>query len=242
MDIATSALGPTRTSVHLTDQAEVAIRLARSLVGGTEGPANVAHLVAGIAGEPEGLAGTILRQRLGEIAPRILGHPAVGARSLPALETAFVALPITDHPAWTLELLHAAVRVGGQDLDYLLSDCGVGLTTSAPYLTPVMPSPAAAEHTAVSPETFGRMSLLDRAFSRDADLAVARTRAAGGDSRSLLAWLGADAATTAALSAAPPVTVDRVVQRASLNDVSVQTTDLITAIMHLSLRAALDRF
>lgn len=227
----------------LTDQAVVALHMADGLAGGTaasRGP-TVAHLVAALAGEPEGLAGTVLRQRFGDVAPRIALHEAVGAAALPPARTAFVALPVLDRPCWTLELLAAARRVGGDDLDFLLQGCGVNLTGFAEDLEPHMPSPAALPELTGAPETFGRLGLLGRGFSDDADLAVARTRASGGDSRQLLAWVGADAETQAALASAPPVDLDRVVARAAVAGAPVQSSDLVTAITHLSLRAALDQ-
>jgi hypothetical protein len=220
----------------------VAVHLAEGLAaqGRADRPATVAHLVAALAGEPEGLAGTVLRQRFGDVAARLALHPAVGAAALPAVRTAFVAVPVLDRPCWTLELLAAARRVGGEDLEALLEDCGINLAGFADDLHPVIPTPDEVGESAGAPETYGRLSLLSRGFSADADLAVARTRAAGGDSRALLAWLGAAEETRAALAAAPAVAVDRVVARAAVAGAPVQGTDVVTAITHLSLRAVLD--
>ncbi|CAN5354128.1 hypothetical protein BH23ACT9_BH23ACT9_23990 [soil metagenome] len=227
-----------RQGTRLTDQAAVGVHMAEALASGNP---SVAHLVAGLAGEPEGLAGVLLRQRFGDAAPRIALHQSLDAASLPPLSTAFVALPVLDRPCWTLELLQAARRVGGEDLDALLDMCGIVL---APYDTDLEHrtiAPEEVEETVEVPETFGRMSLLDAGFSHGADLAIARTRAVGGDSHALLAWLGADTPTVEALATAPPVPLDAVVARARLSDMAVDGHDLITAITHLSLRAALGR-
>ncbi len=226
-------------TVHLTDQASVAVHMAMALA--TDGRANVAHLVAGIAGEPEGMAGTLLRQWFGEAGARLAVHPAIGARSLPPLRTAYLALPVTDRPCWSLELLAAARRVGGEDLEFLLQECGVDLDPHADELVHRLPDQRAVEEHGEVAETYGRLGLLARGLSRDADLAVARARAADGDSRSLLRWLAVDEATLTALGSAPPVPLDAVVDRACRAGPDVRAADLVTAITHLSLRAALDR-
>lgn len=228
---------------RLTDQALVAVHLALSLAAPGPGP-NVAHLVAGLAGAPEGLAGSLLRLQSGDVGPRIALHPSVAAASVPSLATAYIALPVLDRPCWTLELLRAARWVGGEDLDFLLQDCGVDLGSYSDDIGHHMPGPIEVGEALDAPETYGRLSLLDAGFSQDADLAVARARAHGGDSRDLLAWVGADGATRAALAGAPAVSVDAVVARASLGGgltMPIGGTDLVTAITHLSLRAALDR-
>ena len=159
---------------------------------------------------------------------------------MPPLRTAYLALPVTDRPCWTLELLEAARRVGGEDLAFLLDECGIRLDDH-PDLTHRVPTARSVEEDGQAGETFGRMSLLDAGFSWEADLAIARARAADGDSRTLLRWLAVDEATFAALSAAPSVSLNAVVARASLSDMGVEGSDLVTAITHLSLRAALDR-
>jgi hypothetical protein len=202
---------------------------------------NVAHLVAGLAGEPEGMAGVLLRQRFGETAPRIALHPSLGAASLPPLATAYIALPVLHRPCWTLEVFQAARRVGGEDLEFLLETCGIDLAWMGEEFAPRLFEPADLGEQPEAPETFGRLSLVDAGFSHDADLAVARTRAHGGDSRDLLAWLGADAATREALATAPPVPLDAVISRARLSDMAVGGADLVIAVTHLSLRAALHR-
>lgn len=236
-------------SVQLTDQALVAVRMAGSLAQGPQSSArhhgvrgpNVAHLVAGLAGEPEGMAGQFLRRAFGETAARIALDSAIDAAALRSLSTAYVALPVLDRPCWTLELLQAARRVGGEDLAFLLEGCGIDLDLHAEELAHRMPGPSDVGELLEGPETFGRLSLVDVGFSHEADLAVARTRAHGGDSRDLLAWLGADDATRQALASAPPVPVQAVVDRARLSDMAVDSRDLVTAITHLSLRAALKR-
>lgn len=227
------------TSTHLTDQASVAVHLGQALAVGEGSRPNVAHLVAGLMGEPEGMAGSFIRQRFGEVAPRIALHPGLTARSLPVLPTAFVALPVLSRPAWTLELLHAARRVGGDDLEFVLTDCGVSLSMIDDDLRPWMPDQHVNDEYSTPVETFGQFSLSGRHFDRAADLAVARTRAQGGDSHTLLRWLDVDEATRNALANAPAVPLDEVIQRAGLSEMRIETSDLVTAVTHLSLRAAL---
>jgi hypothetical protein len=232
----TSTASPT---VQLTDQALVAVRMAQSLAG--DARPTVGHLLAGLAGEPEGMAGRLLRQRFGETAARIALHDEVASPDLVPLSTAYVAVPVLDRPCWTLELLLAARRVGGTTLDELLQSCGIDLVGAAGELDPRMPTAADLDEGDDGPETFGLLSLVDVGFTHAADLAVARTRAHGGHSHHLLDWLGADSATCAALATAPAVPVQAVVDRARLSDMAVEDSDLVTAITHLTLRAALDR-
>lgn len=232
------------TVPRLTDQALVAVHVGTALATGAGTTPNVAHLVAGLAGAPEGMAGRVLRQRFGEVAPRLALQPALDAASLPRLDTAYVALPVLDRPCWTLELLHAARRVGGEDLEFLLQASGVDLAWIEDDLRHRMPGALEVDDDVAVAETFGRLSLVDAHFTAAADLAIARVRAHGGDSRALLTWLGADEPTRAALQGAPAVAVEAVVARAALGGgatIAVDGRDLVTAITHLSLRAALDR-
>ena len=240
----------------LTDQAQVAVALAESFGGADPRgrPATVAHLVAAIAGEPEGIAGTTIRHEVGDLAARIAVHPASTAAALPRARIALVAVPVMDRPAWTSDLLTAALRVGGTDLEALLEDEGwpsgsSGRWRPRPGLdggwrVPLDPDTAGEE--VVDPETFGRFGLL-HVLSDAADLAVARTRAAGGDSRTLLGWLHADETTRTALAQVPAVPVDDVIaealRRARSRDDGdrVDVRALEAAVTHLSVRAAMDR-
>ncbi len=236
---------------RLTDQARVAVLLARSLPAPgpdrAARPATVAHLVAALAGEPEGIAGIRLRQQSGEVAARVASHPFVAARSLPPLDTVNVALPVQDRPVWTLELLHAAVRVGGEDLAHLLGECGVAVAalsmTDAEETEAVnpswMPCPSTVAEGTVGPETYGLGSLRPDGYSAEADRAVAITRALSGDSHDLLRWIDPDDETAATLLAAEPSSLQAVLDLRAERGGTTGTDDLVVAITHLSIRAAL---
>ena len=106
---------------RLTDQAAVAVALARAAAG--ERPATVADLLAGLAAEGEGRAGTRLRDRASAaavLADRARTTPA------PALEEAIraAASRAGDRAATTVDLLDAAVTVGGAEVADLLDGAG----------------------------------------------------------------------------------------------------------------------
>ena len=228
------------------------MRLAESLtaLGGQDvsRPPNVAHLVAGLAGEPEGIAGMCLRQQSGEVAARIASHPSVGARALPTLTTAFIAAPVTDRPIWTVELLAAASRVGGEDLGHLLDQCSLEISTitqdvvaaGTAMIEQWLDGPAEVDESTLSPETFGLGSLRAVGYSADADRAVAITRARAGDSRVLLTWLQPDEETAGVLSRARPVPLEAVLDLRRKRGGPTSVADLVTAITHLMVQASLD--
>ena len=105
---------------RLTDQAAVAVAVARAAVAGEP---TVAHLLIGLATEPEGRAGRRLRERTTAVSLLIAraGHcpaPPLGA----ALTTAAANCP--GRAVSTVDLLDAAVRTGGSDISDLLEQVG----------------------------------------------------------------------------------------------------------------------
>ncbi|AXV06251.1 hypothetical protein DVS28_a1558 [Euzebya pacifica] len=217
----------------LTDQALVAVHLARSLADGES--AGAAHLVAGLLGEPEGVAGRRVRRLTGgEPAVRLTEHPGLHAPGLPRLSHALVALPVTDVPAWTTDLLRAAIRVGGDDLDDLLSATGLDTTVAAALEEP--PPPAEDEEDAG--ETFGRGSFTARGLDRAADEAVSRALAHSTSSRALVPRLMLDEVERSALANLPEVSIDLVVQRAlDTRGDHVSLRDLATCMVSVALEA-----
>lgn len=107
--------------VRLTDQALVAVGLARAL--SAERPVTVAHLLAGLAAEPDGAAGRRLRER--GSAAAVLAERARTAPA-PALDTGLGAAAglAGGRPVGTVHLLDAAVGVGGEDVADLLVSAG----------------------------------------------------------------------------------------------------------------------
>lgn len=106
---------------RLTDQAAVAVALARSSAG--DATATVAHLLAGLAIEAEGRAGRRLRERASAAA--VLVDRAAAAPGPPltsALERARAAAGT--RAATTVDLLDAVMATGGDDVAELLSACG----------------------------------------------------------------------------------------------------------------------
>jgi hypothetical protein len=112
--------------VRLTDQALVAVTIARQLAAGRSIGPSSADLVLGLATEPEGWAGHLLRA--GGERPMIA--LAARARSQPpdltGLDEAVsrAATRAQPRPPGTADLLVAALEHGGRDLPELLAVCG----------------------------------------------------------------------------------------------------------------------
>jgi len=109
-----------RGPLRLTDQALVAVVLARAAAAAAGRDATVADLLVGLAEEPEGVAGRVL-QGAEAVAVRLRAHPP--SPRLPALEIAlrWAADDVTGRPLGTADLLAAAVEVGGSELADLLA-------------------------------------------------------------------------------------------------------------------------
>lgn len=178
---------------RLTDQAVVAVALARVAAG--RGPATIAHLLAGLASEAEGRAGARLRERASAaaaLADRARATPA------PAMEDALVAAidKAQGRAATTIDLLDAALAVGGDDVADLLGAVGYsrdldGWLTSDPV-----------EDWFEHPETFGFHPAGDAVFDAPASRVVAQVRAVRGGAVDVL--IAAAAAPDAGVAVADP--------------------------------------
>jgi hypothetical protein len=105
--------------VRLTDQAAVAVALARQAA---VAPPTAAHLLVGLATEPEGRAGRRLRERA-TAAARLRAAADAPAPPLDAV-LARAATVATGRAATTVDLLDAAIAVGGEDVAELLERAG----------------------------------------------------------------------------------------------------------------------
>lgn len=98
-----------RAPLQLTDQALVAVEIARRLAA----TPNAAHLLAGLAAEPDGVAGALLAN------PPRAAHALVSRalpHDLPALDAVLRrAVGGAGMPLWTLDLLRAALTAEGLD-------------------------------------------------------------------------------------------------------------------------------
>lgn len=156
---------------RLTDQAAVAVALARAAAG--DRPATVAHLLAGLAAEGEGRAGVRLRERASAAATltdRARAAPA------PPLERAVRAASEAADPraATTVDLLDAAVCVGGDDVADLIASAGYHRDLDAWVVGD------AAEDWFEHAETYGFHPGGDAVFDAPASRVVAQVRAVGG--------------------------------------------------------------
>ena len=106
---------------RLTDQAAVAVALARSVAGARE--PTVAHLLVGLTTEPEGRAGRRLRERASAAAALIERAPATPAPPLNGVLQAAVARA-GSRAATTVDLLDATTAGGGSDIEDLLVQAG----------------------------------------------------------------------------------------------------------------------
>jgi hypothetical protein len=192
---------PAPRRVRLTDQALVAVGLARRVARSRGAPspgaptgsrdepaavaATVADLLAGLAAEPDGAAGRVLRAQM-TAATALTERVAIPPPGLARLEAAVargdrIASP---RPPGTVDLLAAALEVGGTDLADLVTVAGYdprALYRSATRLA------------ADAGETLGLATTGDEGppLAPDAALAVARTRAAAGGAVDLVVNLAA---------------------------------------------------
>lgn len=171
-----------RQRVQLTDQALVAVHVARRTAAGRE--ASAADLLVGLASEPDGLAGRWLRAQPGATA-RLCARAAAAAPALPPLSTAVAdaARRAGSRPPATADLLAAALAVGGDDLADLLDVCGFDAGALRPARLPA--------EVAASDETVTVRQGADLAPA--AERIVGRVRALGGGAVDVVAAV-ADAA------------------------------------------------
>ena len=187
---------------RLTDQAAVAVTLARA-AGGDRG-ATVADLLAGLAVEAEGRAGVRLRERASAAA--VLTDRARTAPA-PPLEDAVRAASARAgaRAATTVDLLDAAIEVGGDDVADLLATAGY-----ARDLDGWLVGDAAAgwfDH----PETFGFHPWGDAVCDASAARVVAQVRAVAGGAVELL--IAAAAAPDVGVLAVDPAALAAVAAR-----------------------------
>lgn len=180
--------------VRLTDQALVAVALARrhARAGGRE--PRVSDLVVGLATEPEGTAGRLLAGHA-SAASALATRSGTAPPRLPPLDVAvgWAGGEVGQRPAGTVDLLLAALETGSADLADLLERCGLPVAVLAGVQRPAAaPLRDAAEGDALA-ETYGfdpGGTEAEPAAAR----AVARTRAVGGGALTLLAALAVEAA------------------------------------------------
>lgn len=178
---------------RLTDQAAVAVAIARALSAGTV--ATVGHLLAGLATEGEGRAGRRLRERASAAA---LLTQRVAALPAPPLETALARACASAgrRAATTVDLLDAAIAAGGCDIDDLLASAGYqrdldGWLAGDPQ-----------DNWFEDAETYGFQPHGDETLDRTASRVVAQVRAVDGGAVALL--IAGSAAPDAALPGPDP--------------------------------------
>jgi hypothetical protein len=213
----------------LTDQALVAVALARAHAAGTARTPHVADLLVGLAAEPDGLAGRLLREREGA-AIRLRERGALPRLAPLSVATGWAADDARPRAATTLDLLRAALEAGGGELRDLLDAVGLG-----DLAAPVIPPEQAGETLGLRPPTDPEPGL-----SAEAALAIARTRALAGGAADLLLAIGrgpqADSVAplpdlTGAVARGDDAGLDAVVgaARAWRGDEPVTTGDLVRA-------------
>lgn len=173
--------GTTPTRVRLTDQALVAVTAARQSGEAHGRHPTVADLLVGLAAEPDGQAGGLLRTHATSAA-RLLERAPAAAPDLPPVEAVLARGAAREAPRAvpTRALLAGLLEVGGTDVVGLLAACG--FDPGALYR-------AAVREPALDDETFGLGS--DPDLSADAATAVARVRAAAGGAVALVIAIAA---------------------------------------------------
>lgn len=165
----------------MTDQALVAITVARRVGEQHHRHAIALDLLIGLAAEAEGRAGALLRA-LPSAAARLSDRAASAPPGLPPIEdvVAHAGAEEPARPVPTSGLLTAVLESGGADLVDLLTACGYD--ARALYRR-------ATDDTGIGTETFGLGS--DPDLAGDAAVAVARVRAAAGGAVDLVLAIAA---------------------------------------------------
>lgn len=173
--------------MRLTDQALLAVTLGRAGAA-REDHTSVADLVVGLAAEPEGRAGLLLR-RQANAATALAVRAAAASPRLPVWRVAvgWAHRDVAARPLSTTDLLDAAVEVGGSDLADLLEACGYDLAELAAPTPEALSLADAVELGALS-ETYGYDPAATDA-TPPAGRAVSRSRAVGGGALALVAAL-----------------------------------------------------
>ncbi|HEY8340241.1 MAG TPA: hypothetical protein VIK95_10250 [Egibacteraceae bacterium] len=180
-----SAAGSARPSapVRLTDQALVAVAVARAQAG--ERDATLVDLLVGLAAEPDGAAGHLLRERPSAVAA--LQHQPPGPAPLSSALRRAGELAAS-RPAGTLDLLAAAVEVGGAAFADTLER--LGFDPAELRVDPDRPRPWDLDWVAHA-ETYGFDPRGDAELSRPAARVAAQVRAVDGGAVDLLLALSA---------------------------------------------------
>lgn len=187
---------------RLTDQAAVAVALARAAAG--DRPATVADLLAGLAAEAEGRAGVRLRDRASSAAALTERSRTTPAPPLEqAVRAAFARAG--DSAATTVDLLDAAVEVGGDDIADLLTGAGYHRDLDGWLIGD------AGEGWFEHPETYGFQPGGDAVCDPAAARVVAQVRAVAGGAVELL--IAAAAAPDAQVLAVDPSALAAVAAR-----------------------------
>jgi len=179
--------------VRLTDQALVAVTIARELAAGDR--ASVAHLVAGLAIEPDGVAGGFLAVPQSAAAALVERVGAASPRLAPLEAAVGWAQPAADGvPLWSVNLLRSVVEIGAGDLDDHLEAVGYDPPALRRHLgRPEWRGDARwtlsvaweeGHDVRIAPETLRHGA--DARLSAHAALAVGRARAQGGQLRHLV--------------------------------------------------------
>jgi len=176
---------------QLTDQAVVAVALARGRASAASRPASVVDLLIGLAEEPDGVAGRTLGERVSAVV-------ALSARALPPrlapmdVAVSWALAEAAPRPGGTGDLLDAALQVGGADLADVLDAVGFGADRISSSQMTVSSARGDRQHAQAERDLFllaeadGAASETvglrpptdpDRTLSQEAALAVARTRA-----------------------------------------------------------------
>lgn len=170
---------PART--RLTDQALVAAAAGRQSAAAEGREPSAADLLVGLAAEPDGAAGGLLRAQP-SAASRLLERASGGPAGLPSMASVIerAAAQEAPRPAPTRALLAALLELGAAGVVELISSCGYD---------PSQLYRAATEQPTVGTETFGLGS--DPDLSPEAATAVARVRAAAGGAVELVLAIAA---------------------------------------------------
>jgi len=111
--------------VHrLTDQAAVAVALARARACAAHRPGHVVDLLVGLAEEPDGVAGRTLADRVSAVVA-LAAHPLPPRLAPLDVAVSWAEAEAAPRPAGTGDLLDAALQLGGAELADILDAVGL---------------------------------------------------------------------------------------------------------------------
>lgn len=168
-----------RRRVRLTDQALVAVVAARRFANERDRTATAGELLVGLASEPDGRAGQLLRAHANAV-PRLAERVKHPRSELPRLDAVVAAAAdlASPRPPGTADLLAAVLEVGGTQAVELLDSCGYEARSLYRRATAEDPTTGGG----LSSETLGLRPEADPdpGLTPAAAVAVARVRAAAG--------------------------------------------------------------